>query len=713
MKRGASGGPRLGRRGFLAAASSSAALFVIPFRLGATETAGAAGFTANAFLRLDAKGVVVLSLPKTEMGQSVYTAIAMLVAEELEVGVGTIAVELPDGEEGRFGEVTQETGGSTSIRETFFPVRQAAADMRASLVGAAAAGWGVAAKDCTASDGRVVHAASGREAHFGALASAAAARPPAMDTQLKDSSKFAVIGKPTPRLDSRLKVMGEAIYGIDVVLPGMKIGAIAQCPAFGGRLESTDRQAALAVAGVVEIVVLTDAVAVIADHYWAAKKGLDALAPVWTSAAEPDLDQARIEGEYAAAAATGKGFGAEGTTSLADVADGLASAHSKFSADEQQPFHAHEPMEPGNYVLHLHNGELEIWTGTQIPADARAAAAGAAGLPVEKVKLRNQLMGGGFGRRLEPDFIVRAVEVAKSCPYPLKLIWSREEDMQHDMYRPYYHDRVEAAVDAEGLPVAIFHRIAGSSIMARLYGDEFDGVDSDAVDGAAVTPYKLPRHRVEFVRHETLVPTSWWRGVGGARSAFVVESFVDELARNAKADPLIYRRRLLESDRARAVLDLVAEKARWTQDPGKDRARGVSIIHLWNTFMAQVVEVGRSDDGVRVERVIVAVDCGQPVNPLGIEAQIEGGVIFGLSAALSGEITIADGRVEQSNFHDYTVFRMTDAPRIDIHIVDSTAEVGGLGEPPVAAVMPALANAVCALTGKRIRRLPILKTLAV
>ena len=246
-----------------------------------------------------------------------------------------------------------------------------------------------------------------------------------------------------------------------------------------------------------------------------------------------------------------------------------------------------------------------------------------------------------------------------------------------------------------------------------MHGDEFDGVDSDAVDGAAVTPYKLPRHRVEFVRHETLVPTSWWRGVGGARSAFVVESFVDELARNAKADPLIYRRRLLESDRARAVLDLVAEKARWTQDPGKDRARGVSIIHLWNTFMAQVVEVGRSDDGVRVERVIVAVDCGQPVNPLGIEAQIEGGVIFGLSAALSGEITIADGRVEQSNFHDYTVFRMTDAPRIDIHIVDSTAEVGGLGEPPVAAVMPALANAVCALTGKRIRRLPILKTLAV
>ncbi|HEX7743415.1 MAG TPA: molybdopterin cofactor-binding domain-containing protein, partial [Sphingobium sp.] len=334
-------------------------------------------------------------------------------------------------------------------------------------------------------------------------------------------------------------------------------------------------------------------------------------------------------------------------------------------------------------------------------------------LPIEKVKLHYHLMGGGFGRRLEPVFIIRAVEVAKQLPFPLKLIWSREEDFQHDLYRPFYRDRIEAGLDKDGLPVALSHRIAGSSIMARLYGEEFKGLDQDAVEGSANTPYRLPVHRVEYIRHETAVPTSWWRGVGGARSAFVVESFVDELAHAAKVDPIAYRRKLVTSDRARAVLDLVEEKSGWKTPVPDGHARGVSLIDLWGTSMAQVVEVKKADDGVKVVKVTVAVDCGQPINPLGIRAQIEGGVIFGLSAALHGEITIANGRVEQSNFHDYPVLRMSDAPDIEVHIVGSHGDVGGLGEPPVAAVMPAVANATFALTGKRVRKLPITKALSV
>ena len=395
-----------------------------------------------------------------------------------------------------------------------------------------------------------------------------------------------------------------------------------------------------------------------------------------------------------------------------DLAKAMDGAVKRFSAAYEQPFLAHAPMEPGNCVVHIKDGGCEIWTGTQIPDTAREKAAVALGVPADKVVLHNRLMGGGFGRRLEADYILRTIEVAKQVNAPVKLVWSREEDLQHDLYRPFYHDEIEAGLDAAGMPVAWNHKITGSSIMARLYPQYYAGVDADAVDGSVKTPYTLPAQMVEFVRHESAVPTSWWRGVGGARSAFVIESFVDELAHAAGKDPIAYRRALTNDPRAQAVLDLAAEKSGWATPAPTGRARAIALIHTWDTYMAQVVEVEKDPgDGVRVTKVTAVVDCGQPVNPLGIEAQVEGGIVFGLTAALFGEVTMANGRIEQSNFHDYRLLRISEAPVIVTHIVPSSEAVGGMGEPPVATIMPALANAVFALTGKRIRSLPIAKAL--
>ncbi len=701
----------ISRRGLLRAAGASA--FVIAIRFdGAGAAIAPASFTPNAMLSIDAAGAISLSLPKTEMGQGVYTALTMMIAEEMEVTAQSIAILLPDGATGRFGKVTQDTGGSTTIRECWEPVRQAAADARGALIAAAAAQWKVAPGECSATDGQVVHAASKRALPYGALVASAATMKLPEKTPVKTSG-YKVIGKPQHRLDSPAKVRGEAEYGIDVHLPGMKVATLAQAPVFGGTLDSVNEAAAMAVKGVVQVVRLPDAVAVVADHYWAARKGLEALSPTWKDGTNATASQAAIMASYAKAAqGEGASAMAEGGLDAAMMAKAMAGATRKISAVYEQPFLAHATMEPGNCVVHVKDGGCEIWTGTQIPGSARDEAAKAMGVPADKVILHNRLMGGGFGRRLEPDYILRAIEVGKQVQAPVKLIWSREEDMQHDLYRPFYHDAIEAGLGADGKPIAWTHKIAGSSIMARLYPQYYKGVDADAVDGSVTTPYTLPAQRVEFIRHESAVPTSWWRGVGGARSAFVVESFIDELAHAAGADPIAYRRSLTSDPRTQAVLDLVAEKSGWATPAPAGRARGVALIHTWDTYMAQVVEVEKHpENGVKVVKVTAVVDCGQPVNPMGIEAQIEGGVIFGLTAALFGEVTVADGRIEQSNFHDYRLLRISEAPVIETHIIPSSQTVGGMGEPPVATIVPALANAVFALTGKRIRKLPIAKVL--
>lgn len=701
----------MSRRSLLRAAGASA--FVIAIRFdGAGAAAAPASFTPNAMLSIDGAGAISLSLPKTEMGQGVYTALTMMIAEEMEVTAQSIAILLPDGESGRFGKVTQDTGGSTTIRECWEPVRQAAADARGALIAAAAAQWKVAPDECSAVDGQVVHAASKRSLPYGALVASAATMKLPEKTPVKTAG-FKVIGKPQHRLDSPAKVRGEAEYGIDVRLPGMKVATLAQAPVFGGTLDSVNEAAAMAVKGVVQVVRLPDAVAVVADHYWAARKGLEALSPTWKEGSNATASQAAIIANYARAAqGEGASAMAEGGLDAAMMAKAMAGATRKISAVYEQPFLAHATMEPGNCVVHVKDGGCEIWTGTQIPGSARDEAAKAMGVPADKVVLHNKLMGGGFGRRLEPDYILRAIEVGKQVQAPVKLIWSREEDMQHDLYRPFYHDAIEAGLGADGKPIAWTHKITGSSIMARLYPQYYKGVDADAVDGSVTTPYTLPAQRVEFIRHESAVPTSWWRGVGGARSAFVVESFIDELAHAAGADPIAYRRSLTSDPRTQAVLDLVADKSGWATPAPAGRARGVALIHTWDTYMAQVVEVEKHpENGVKVVKVTAVVDCGQPVNPMGIEAQIEGGIIFGLTAALFGEVTVADGRIEQSNFHDYRLLRISEAPVIETHIIPSSQTVGGMGEPPVATIVPALANAVFALTGKRIRKLPIAKVL--
>lgn len=680
------------------------------------DSAAAEPFSPNAYLRVDPEGITTVILPRSEMGQGVYTSIPILVAEELDIALERVRVEIPRGNPKLFGELfpdfpehAQDTGGSQSIRQTWEPVRRAAASARAMLIAAAAQTWKVPHSQCTTELGHVVDAASGRKLNYGALVRAAADMPVPQDAPLKDPKNYRLIGRATPRLDTAQKIDGTTVYGIDVKLPGMKVATLAASPVIGGTVRSLDEQAARQVPGVRQVVKLADAVAVVADNYWAAKKGLEALNIEWNEGVNATLEQAHIVADLASAAQKSGGVaGAEG-----DVGVAMKDAARRIEARYWQPFLAHAPMEPGNCVVHVRGDGCDVWTGTQVPGMARTIAAAAAGVPVSNVEIHNYMLGGAFGRRLETDMIERAIQIGKSVPSPVKVIWSREEDMQHDRYRPAYHDHIQAGLDASGKPVAWLHRIAGSSIVARLYPDFFkEGVDIDAVESSVVTPYTLPNTRVEFNRQESPVTTSWWRGVGVTRSVFVVESFIDELAAATKTDPLEYRRSLLKSERARAVLDLAAQKAGWGTSLGKGWGRGISLLHAWGTFLAQVAEVEIGSDGsVNVRRVVVAVDCGQPVNTAGITAQIEGGVIFGLSAALHGEITIEKGRVKQSNFHDFRVLRINEAPAVETHIIATAHKPGGIGEPPTAGAAAALANAVFAACGKRIRSLPLAKAM--
>lgn len=695
------------RRSLLLGGVALGGAFIVPALIGTTcassETVASGGFQPNAFLRIDGDGIT-LYLPKTEMGQGINTTIAMLVAEELEVAPETIRIALPPGIEGAFGDVGQETGGSSSVRETWEPLRLAGATARTALVAAAAGRWGVPIDSCVARDGIVTHTGSARALDYGALAPLAARRPIPENVALKPRSAFRIIGKDRRRIDADQKARGAVEYGIDVRLPGMLVATLAQAPAIGGELTGIDRKAALAIPGVRHVIAGKDVLFVVADHYWAAKRGLDAATPKWSVGTRPNLDQAKVEAQLAAASNLAGSEAAE----VGDVDAAMQGAVTVVRAEYSQPFLAHAPMEPGNCVIHVANGACEIWTGTQVPASARKIAAKALDIDIARVTVHNRLMGGGFGRRLETDMIKRAVELGRQINVPVKLIWSREEDMQHDMYRPAYHDRLEAGFNAAGTIVAWRHRIAGSSILARLAPDRFKGVDRDAVEGAVETPYTLPARRISFERVESGLATSWWRGVGGLRSAFAVECFIDELAHARGQDPVAFRRSLITDERARRVLDLAAEKAGWGKPFAKGTGLGIALIHLWNTYLAAVAEVTIPPDGEpRVTRVVTAVDCGQQINPLGIRAQVESGVNFALSATLFGRITLSEGRVEQSNFSDYRVLRIHEAPVIETHLIDSVEAPGGMGEPPAAVTGPAVMNALFAAGGKRLRAIPV------
>jgi isoquinoline 1-oxidoreductase beta subunit len=574
------------------------------------------------------------------------------------------------------------------------------------LVQAAANQWQVDAASCRAAAGVVHHDASSRSATYAQLADAAGALPVPGKVALKPASAWSLIGTVQKRLDTPSKVNGTAVFGIDVQIPGMKIGTVAACPVLGGRLAGIDEAAARAVPGVRDVVRLDNAVAVIGDHFWAAKQGLQAANPRWDEGANAHVNSA---GLVAALAAATQHPGAVARDS-GDAPGKIAGAATKLEAVYELPFLSHAPMEPINTTLHIRPDGADLWVGTQVPVRAQDAVAKAAGLQPEQVTVHNHMMGGAFGRRLDVDSIEQAAAIARTLPYPVKLIWTREEDITHDLFRPYYYDRMAAGLDAQGRIVGWTHRTGGSSVMARWLPAGMQGqLDPDAVEGATQPPYDLPAMKVEYVRAEPQgVTTAWWRGVGPTHNVFVVEGFIDECAAAAGKDPIEYRRALLQKNpRALAVLNLAAEKSGWGEKLPAGVGRGVSVQYAFSSFLAHVLEVEVTARGeIRLRRATVAIDCGQRVNPDTITAQIEGGLIFGLSMAMYSDITHENGRVQQSNFNNYRVLRIDQAPRIEVHQIDSHEEPGGIGETGTAASAAALANAIYSATGKRLRRLP-------
>jgi CO/xanthine dehydrogenase Mo-binding subunit len=682
-----------------------------PRVLAATAKGTPPAFAPNAFVRIGRDGRVTLIVAQVEMGQGTYTSMPMLLAEELEVGLDQVHVEHAPPDDKLYGLPGfgfQMTGASTSVKLLYEPLRRAGAAARSMLVAAAAQTWNVDAASCQAQKGVVTHAPTGRKLAYGELADRAAKLPVPTQIALKDPKDFALIGRPAKRLDTPAKVNGTAQFGIDVRLHGMKVATVAASPVLGGKVVSVDDSKAKAIKGVRQIVRLDDVVAVVADHMWAAKQGLKALAIRWDDGPNGTVSTADVVQGLAAAAQTpGVVVRNEG-----DAAAAVAGAPKKLESVYEVPFLVHAAMEPMNCTVHVRPDGCEVWTGSQVLSRAQATAAKVTGLPLEKVVVHNHLLGGGFGRRLEFDYVTQAVRIAKHVHGPVKVIWTREEDVQHDVYRPYYYDRLAAGVDARGQPIAWTHRIVGPAIVARWAPPAFkDGIDPDAVDGAEQLLYDIPAIRVDYVRHEEpVLNTGFWRGVGVTHNTFVIESFIDELAAAAKQDPVTYRRALLgKSPRAMAVLDVAAQAAGWGRPLPAGRGRGVSLLYSgWGSYLAQVAEVAVSKSGeVRVHRIVCAVDCGTVVNPDTVKAQIEGGIIFGIGGALYGEATLKNGRVEQSNFNNVRVVRINEAPAIEVHLVRNGEAPGGIGEPGTAVTAPALANAVFAATGKRIRKLPL------
>ncbi|HTA73125.1 MAG TPA: xanthine dehydrogenase family protein molybdopterin-binding subunit [Gemmatimonadaceae bacterium] len=699
----------LSRRDFVVVMAAAGGGLLLGCRIDDRSNSNA--FAPNAFVRIGADGRVTLVMPQIEMGQGMYTALPMLIAEELEVGLDQVTVEQAPPNEKLYVNPLfgiQATGGSTSVRAFSEPLRKAGAAARMMLVAAAAGQWRVDPSACSAQRGVVTHGATKRTLPYGALADRAAKQPVPTEISLKDPKDFTLIGTRAKRLDTPSKVNGSAQYGIDVRVPGMKIATLAASPVVGGKVASLDEAKALSVKGVHQVVKLDDVVAVVADHMWAAKQGLAALNVTWDDGANGHVGTADVLKDIAAVSETAGLIARKD----GDGAAGLARAAKRIEAVYHVPFLAHAAMEPLVVTVHVRPDACEVWTGSQVLARAQATAAEVTGLPPEKVIVHSQLIGGAFGRRLEYDYVTRAVRIAKQVEGPVKIVWTREEDMQQDVYRPYYYDRIAAGLDTAGKPVAWTHRITGPSILARFLPPAFkNGLDGDALDTAAQMLYEIPAVQIEYLRHEEpVLNTGFWRGVGNTHNDFVMESFIDELAAAAKADPVAYRRALLtKSPRALAVLDLATEKAGWGQPLPAGHGRGVALLYCsWNTYMAQVAEVEVSPSHeIRVHRVVCACDCGQMVNPDIVTAQMEGGIIYGLSGALWGEVTLKNGRVEQSNFTDYRVMRMNESPVIETHLVVNHEKPGGMGEPATACIAPAVANAVYAVTGKRIRQLPL------
>ena len=697
-----------GRRTFLkvSAAAGGGLLIGVHLPLAAAEATDGE-FAPNAWIRIGTDDRITLRVASSEMGQGVYTAIPMLLAEELECDWMRIQVEMAPAAKAYINPLIgqQLTGGSTAIRAFYTPLRQAGAAGRELLIRAAAKRWGVKETECRAENGVVTHAASERRLRYGQLTAEAAKLPPPGEVFLKDPNEFRLLGKPMPRLDTPVKVSGAAAFGLDVKLPGLLTAVVARCPVFGGKLKSFDDTKAKAVPGVRAVFAIHSGVAVVADSFWAAKLGRDALRVKWDEGANARLGSAEIRKNLELALARKK----VEARREGDVAKALAAAARTVEAEYEAPYLAHACMEPMNCTARVTARGCELWVPTQNQSGAQHVAGLITELPPEKIKVHTTFLGGGFGRRSEQDFLAEAVELALRTRSPVKVVWTREDDIRHDFYRPATLNRLAAALDAEGNVTGWRHDLAGASIFARVFpGNIKNGLDNTAVEGAANLPYAIPNQQVSWVMENGFVPVGFWRSVGSSQNAWITECFLDEVARAANKDPFELRRKLLKlRPRHLGVLELAAQKAGWGTELPPGRARGIALAESFGSFVAQVAEVSIDNGRPRVHRVTAAIDCGTVVNPDTVVAQMESSIVYGLTAALYGEITIKNGRVEQGNFTDYLLLRQNEMPAVDVYIVNSIEPPGGVGEPGTPPIAPAVANALFALTGKPVRKLPI------
>jgi isoquinoline 1-oxidoreductase beta subunit len=698
------------RRSFLktSAAVTGGLLMAVnlPGTLGQAMAAGTVS-TPNAWVHIaDDNSITILSA-HSEMGQGVHTSMPMLVAEELNVDLSQIkVVDAPPGAayvNALLG--AQITGGSTSVRGSWEKLRVAGAQVREMLVSAAAAEWKVDRAQIKADKGMLI-GPNGKKATYGAMAAAASKLPVPEKPAIKDPKDFRIVGKRTKRLDTPAKTNGTAEFGIDVKLPGMVYATIVQCPVIGGKVKSFDGAQAKAMPGVQAVVQVSDGVAVVADSWWRAKKAAEKLSIQWDEGAVASISDASMLEGNRAAAKSGKVIPI--IASKGDVAKAIGGAAKVLEAEYITPMQSHSPLEPMNFTAHVQGNKALLIGPTQFQQGAHGAVAGALGLKPEDVTLKTTYLGGGFGRRLELDFVVQAAEISKAVGKPVKLVWTREEDMTHDYYRPMGVNNVKAGLDASGMPVGVHFKVTSQSITQRAFGLPKETLDPFMAE-AAVTGYNVPNTQHDLVIHDTGFRVGYWRAVSHSMNAFANESFVDEMAKAAGQDPYAYRMNMLEGKpRYANVLKLAAEKAGWGKPVAKGRARGIALMEGYDSYMAQVAEVSLNKDGsVKVHKVTVAADVGHMVNPDTVEAQLQSSIIFGMGAVLKHQITMANGRVKESNYNTYEPVRMHETPQIDIVLVKSTEKPGGIGEPGTAVAAPAIANAVAALTGKRVRRLPL------
>jgi isoquinoline 1-oxidoreductase beta subunit len=705
---------RMNRRGFLASIAATGGALTLGFHIPSSASAGGAT-EINAWIVIDPDDSVIIRVARSEMGQGVSTALPMLVAEELGCDWSKVKIEFPSPDENlrrkrAWGDFS--TGGSRSVRNSQAALRRAGATAREMLVAAAAMQWGVPAAECRAANSIITHAPSGRTIGFGKVAAAAASIAPPNDVKLKEPRDWTLIGKPARRLDVVDKVQGKPIYGIDVRLPDMLYASVRQCPVFKGRLRSVDETRVAAMKGVRKVVKFPDAVAVVADTWWQANNALNKLVVVWDDGGNGPVSCETIRDFLRSGLSDSKaGVGRR----QGDLAGGFATSVKRIEADYSVPFLAHATMEPQNCTAHVTGDTAEIWVPTQNGEASLAAAAHALNIPPGNIKLHKMTLGGGFGRRgAVQDFIPHALHIAKETGRPVKTIWSREEDIRHDCYRPVAMARMSAGLDAAGMPLAWHVRLAGHSILGTLMPQGIPGgVDRNFQEGfLADMPYDVPGYLADYAMRNTHVPVGFWRCVNHTQNCFFKESFIDEMAHAAGADPYAYRRKLIgkhrHAGRFLAVLNAAAKRAGWGTPAPDGIHRGIALNESQGSYVAAVAEVSVGADGdARMRSIVLAIDPGIVVNPLTVEEQVESGVAFGLTAALYGEITIKDGRVEQSNFHDYRMLCMAEMPKVETIVMPSGGFWGGVGEPPVAVVAPALCNAIFAATGKRIRSLPL------